>query len=76
MSAGFASSCFTALILSLLIPVDTSVANLKARKIGRAPLVELSVLTTCRNAGQMHRGLKSEGPQTKRIGREVTVNYG
>lgn len=75
MSAGFASSCFSALILSLLIPVDTSVANLKARKIGRAPL-ELSVLTTCRNAGQMHRGLKSEGPQTKRIGREVTVNYG
>ena len=75
MSAGFASSCFSALILSLLIPVDVSVANLKARKIGRAPL-ELSVLTTCRNAGQMHRGLKSEGPQTKRIGREVTVNYG
>ena len=75
MSAGFASSCFSALILSLLIPVDASVANLKARKIGRAPL-ELSVLTTCRNAGQMHRGLKSEGPQTKRIGREVTVNYG
>ena len=75
MSAGFASSCFSALILSLFIPVDTSVADLKARKIGRAPL-ELSVLTTCRNAEQMHRGLKSKGPQTKRIGREETVNYG